>query len=148
MVVPASQISLLSYSRSSLSRILLTSITTACGSPFPISSLLPARFPSVLPCATFRAGLIELFIIFRSGISPYCLRLPRRHSPIVLFSLAPEPTMAYYHIAPSYSSTFGQATKMGELYVAVSALSSLHPQCLRAISRMQILEDSDLLHQM
>jgi len=57
--------------------------------------------------------------------------------------------MSYYHAVPSYSSHFGQATKMGgDMYIMVSTLSSLHPQCLSVISRKQTLEGLDHLHRM
>jgi len=57
--------------------------------------------------------------------------------------------MSYYHAVPSYSSHFGQATKMGgDMYIIVSTLSSLHPQCLSFISRKQIPEGLDHLHPM
>lgn len=51
--------------------------------------------------------------------SPLIVFRPLGDILLLFFPLPPGPAMAYYHIAPSYSPDFGQATKAGELYLKV-----------------------------
>ena len=103
------------------SQILLTSTPTT--SRFPFSHLLspprqpsvPRPFPRHVPNLADRALYylqirdLPLLSFVLWATSPYCF-----------VPLPPEPAMAYYHTAPSWSPDFGQATKAGELYLKVS----------------------------